>query len=84
MGVAVKLAKKEISMLCMENPIMNIFSLLGIKKVSGGSDCLMVVSEEMMVDLFKVWEIILANPMIMTVIIARESRPPVKVLYCVS
>ena len=54
LGVADRLAKKDKLMLCMENPIMNIFSLLGTKIVSGGSDCLMVVNEEMMVDRFKV------------------------------
>lgn len=84
LGRAERLAKKDISMLCIDRPSMNIFSLFGSKIAKGGSDCLTVVSEEMMVDLLRVCEIMLANPTMMTMIIPRESSPPVKVLYCVS
>lgn len=67
----------------IENPSMNIFYLPGCRMAKGGSDCLIVVKEDVIKVRSRVSEIMFANPTMMTTMMERDRRPPVKVLYWV-
>jgi hypothetical protein len=65
------------------SPNINIFSLPGTSVARGGFDCLFVTRVEEMEVLLRVSAIILKNPAVITLMMAKEKSPPVRVLYCV-
>jgi hypothetical protein len=65
------------------NPIINIFSIPGINVPNLGSDSLEMTRLDVIEVRFSVSPIMLAKPDTITLIMAIESSPPVKVLYWV-
>lgn len=83
LGVWDRFALKEVSVDKTDKLNINIFYLPGIRVCKGGSDCFVVVKADVIDVRLNVSIIMLANPIMMTIIIMRDSKPPVKVLYWV-
>jgi hypothetical protein len=64
-------------------PIINIFSIPGIKVPNAGSDSLEMTILDVIEVRFSVSPIMLKKPDIITLIMTIEISPPVKVLYWV-